>query len=62
MGRNRSSPRANERRRAQSTADAGEADDADDESNPNHLTDVPDGAGCTEIWETLAERREGTET
>lgn len=23
-----------------------------------HLSDVEDGAGCTEIWETLSERRE----
>ena len=30
-----------------------EPEDADD-----HLSDVPDGAGCTEIWEHLAERRE----
>lgn len=25
----------------------------------DHLEDVPDGAGCTEIWETLSERRDG---
>lgn len=24
----------------------------------NHLADVPDGSGCTEIWEELSERRE----
>ncbi len=24
----------------------------------DHLSDVDDGAGCTEIWETLSERRE----
>jgi len=23
----------------------------------DHLEDVPDGAGCTEIWETLSDRR-----
>lgn len=23
-----------------------------------HLQDVEDGAGCTEIWETLSEQRE----
>jgi hypothetical protein len=28
-------------------------DQADDE----HLGEVEDGAGCTEIWETLSERR-----
>jgi len=33
------------------------ADDADHEDD-DHLADVPDGAGCTEIWEHLAERRE----
>jgi len=32
-------------------------------SNPKptddaHLADVPDGAGCTEIWEQLSEGRE----
>ena len=31
--------------------DADERDDA-------HLDDLEDGAGCTEIWEHLAERRE----
>ncbi|QUO47044.1 MULTISPECIES: hypothetical protein [Halorubrum] len=32
----------------------------DDEANGNadHLDDVADGAGCTEIWERLSERRE----
>jgi hypothetical protein len=24
----------------------------------DHLRDVPDGAGCTEIWETLSEARD----
>jgi hypothetical protein len=23
-----------------------------------HLNDVPDGAGCTEIWEHLSDRRD----
>jgi len=27
----------------------------------DHLDDVPDGAGCTEIWEKLSEDREGVE-
>lgn len=26
-----------------------------------HLSDVEDGAGCTEIWEHLSERRESDE-
>ncbi|NEU55310.1 hypothetical protein [Halorussus sp. MSC15.2] len=33
---------------------------ASDESTDerSHLEDVEDGAGCTEIWEHLSERRE----
>ena len=23
----------------------------------DHVTDLPDGAGCTEIWEQLSEKR-----
>lgn len=26
----------------------------------DHVTDLPDGAGCTEIWEHLSERRNGS--
>lgn len=33
-------------------ADAGEPPERDD-----HLADVPDGCGCTEVWEHLSERR-----
>ena len=36
--------------------DNDEHDDARGESD--HLADVEDGAGCTEIWERLSERRE----
>jgi hypothetical protein len=36
-----------------------EADETD--RDDDHLADVPDGAGCTEIWEHLAERREADE-
>lgn len=25
----------------------------------DHLTDVPDGSGCTEIWEHLSSDRDG---
>ncbi|GAB3412960.1 hypothetical protein GCM10027435_06310 [Haloparvum alkalitolerans] len=40
---------------AESDADAaGEEDSGDDE----HLDGLPEGAGCTEIWEHLSERRE----
>ncbi len=28
-----------------------------EESSDDHLADVPDGAGCTGIWEYLSERR-----
>jgi hypothetical protein len=38
---------------ADESADEDRAKRADD-----HLADVPDGAGCTEIWEHLADRRE----
>lgn len=38
------------------TGDESSDDDA-------HLADVPDGCGCAEIWEQLAEQRgEGTST
>lgn len=32
--------------------------DADDERDDAHLDDIEEGAGCTEIWEHLAEKRE----
>jgi hypothetical protein len=31
-------------------------------SNDEHLQDVPDGAGCTEIWEHLSRGRDGDDT
>ena len=27
-----------------------------------HLDDVPDGAGCTEVWETLSDHRDRSDT
>ncbi|ELZ39539.1 hypothetical protein [Halorubrum tebenquichense] len=39
-------------------ADAGSDREPDDGDEPSHLDDVEDGAGCTEIWERLSERRE----
>ncbi|WP_144920087.1 hypothetical protein [Halorubrum salsamenti] len=33
--------------------------DADPDDGTDHLDDIEDGAGCTEIWERLSERREG---
>lgn len=32
------------------------SDGPDGDEQPNHLRDVPDGAGCTEIWEHLSEQ------
>ncbi len=43
------------RKMSNTTPRAGESDDDADDA---HLQDVEDGAGCTEIWETLSERRE----
>ncbi|UPW01607.1 hypothetical protein M0R88_05750 [Halorussus gelatinilyticus] len=40
----------------QAVADESEESDADRERS--HLSDVADGAGCTEIWEHLSDRRE----
>jgi hypothetical protein len=39
---------------AERDADREETQDRDDD----HLADVEPGAGCTEIWEHLSERRE----
>ena len=33
------------------------ADGGDEPDDDDHLRDVPDGAGCTEIWEHLSERQ-----
>ncbi len=35
-----------------------QSDDNDDERIDDHLADIEEGAGCTEIWEHLSERRE----
>jgi len=32
-------------------------EEADARTTPDHLEGVPDGCGCAEIWEHLAERR-----
>ena len=32
-----------------------------DREDAAHLEDVPDGAGCTEIWEHIGERDDGDE-
>ncbi|WP_199234121.1 hypothetical protein [Halorubrum sp. GN11_10-6_MGM] len=36
----------------------GDERDGDADGDSEHLADVEDGAGCTEIWERLSERRE----
>jgi hypothetical protein len=39
-----------------------EAEDAEhDDSIREHLSDVGDGSGCTEVWERLSERRASEE-
>jgi len=35
------------------------ADDRDGAVDANHLDDVDDGCGCTEIWEHLSDERDG---
>ncbi|MDG5775390.1 hypothetical protein VB773_10940 [Haloarculaceae archaeon H-GB2-1] len=32
--------------------------DSDADNDDDHLADIEDGAGCTEIWEHLSDRRE----
>jgi len=32
--------------------------DEDDKQQDDHLADIEEGAGCTEIWEHLSEQRE----
>ena len=34
-------------------------DDEDEESIREHLENVEDGCGCTEIWEHMSEKRDG---
>lgn len=41
--------------------DETEAPDETPGDDDDHLTDVPDGAGCTEIWEHISERRDADE-
>jgi hypothetical protein len=42
--------------KAQRTHD--ETDDETDTAATDHLDEVEDGAGCTEIWEHLSEQRD----
>ena len=42
---------------------SGRTDDPDEDVDTDHLDDVEDGCGCTEIWEHLSdEREEASET
>jgi hypothetical protein len=43
--------------RKQAADEDGSVPDRTDEAPDDHLQDLPDGSGCTEIWEHLAERR-----
>ena len=62
IGRNRGYRRSNERTGTSEgpdpslRTDGGEGRKRDDDE---HLRNVPDGAGCTEIWEHLSERGSG---
>jgi len=40
------------------TAQTDEEGEEDEEPVDDHLADVEEGAGCTEIWEHLSEQRE----
>ena len=42
-------------------SDDATTDDDRDDRDDGHLSDVPDGAGCTEIWEHIGDRREDDE-
>ncbi|EMA52418.1 hypothetical protein C451_11462 [Halococcus thailandensis JCM 13552] len=35
-----------------------EAEEREEEPSTDHLDDVADGCGCTEIWEHLSEERD----
>lgn len=38
-----------------------ETDEGDARASDDHLQDLDDGAGCTEIWEHLSDRRDDDE-
>jgi len=50
---------ADEADRRGEEADAEGETDTEPDDGTGHLDDIEDGAGCTEIWERLSERREG---
>ena len=41
-----------------SAATAGEKQDEEAATDADHLEDVPDGAGCVEIWEKISDARD----
>jgi hypothetical protein len=43
---------------AKSDADTGDGGDSTRDADADHLDDIEDGVGCTEIWERLSEQRE----
>lgn len=43
--------------RSEKRTDDGTKERAADETAEDHLRDLPDGSGCTEIWEHIAEQR-----
>jgi hypothetical protein len=44
-------------------SNSADRDEPDDSTTADaHLEEVPDGAGCTEIWETLSDHRHGRDT
>lgn len=40
---------------------AEETEPTAEEADTDHLDDLPDGAGCTEIWEHISETKERVE-
>ncbi|WP_435093922.1 hypothetical protein [Halorubrum sp. N11] len=47
-----------DRRDLENGADAERETNSEPDDGTAHLNDIEDGAGCTEIWERLSERRE----
>ncbi|MFC4549315.1 MULTISPECIES: hypothetical protein [Halorussus] len=45
----------------ESAVEPAETGTTDRDGTDDHLTEVPDGSGCTEIWEHLSERRDGND-
>jgi hypothetical protein len=55
----RGDPRATDEEREDTEADADGERDPEPDDGTEHLNDIEDGVGCTEIWERLSEQREG---